>query len=453
VKVAIIAAVTAVITALAVSAVVPFLSVPTLVTIALVTGSVVILGRYRSRSPVLSGALPLVIVAMVVLYVAGSLPRVDPVFGVNPGHEQWLIYLLGFLCLVGGLALGGLVIRTPAPVLSVPERPRSWPPNGTAEWLLYIGVGVAIVVATLNYLTGDIPALTGDVNEARFSGNFGVLGRLWPIVFPTLQATIVIAASRVLSGRWDPIWLLLAAASLVILVLSGGRSLFLLPLIAVGVLFLDLKRPALGWILTAGVLGAAAFAAIGELRVAAEDLSATEFRDDRGLTGWLGSLDISLQTGPRVMASALEQLNGQLLGGSVLFGDLLNFLSSSFTRSDRIITELLGRDVDEVGGFPPTIWGGLVLDFGIIGVATGGLIVGLVLGASRMHFFRTRSLGSGIWYSYFASYVALSAYSYISFRPSWILVLIVALVASKGFAGGTHEDPNGLEVPGISGRS
>lgn len=421
----------------------------------LIVLSLLLLSRYSLRTPVLSGSLVLVFALMIGIHVSGALPRSLPIMSINPRDGQWVMYLIGFVSLIIGAALGAARPSVPGRVTSVTDVDLADREPGWNLKVLLPVVGVAMFVGIVNYATGSIPLLAGDVNGARLNGNYGALGRFWPLVFPVLQVGLMVSVVLISRGRATLLWLLAGLASASILVLSGGRSLLIIALLAVGVVFVEYARPRLSVIALVSAVGLALFGLVGAIRTAssANASAAAAFLSERNLDGWFGSTDLSLQTGPRVMSLALDSIQGQTLNGAVLLGDIQNFFVPAIARSDRVITALLGRDASVLGGLPPTIWGGFALDFGLIGIIIGGLIVGAIAGFSRTAMLKNWGLGATIWFGYFAAYLLLSSYSYISFRPSWIVVLILALITRKGITVVGITSPDGFKVQRVPRRS
>jgi oligosaccharide repeat unit polymerase len=320
---------------------------------------------------------------------------------------------------------------------------------------LFFWFGVAgICVSVLNYATGDIPLLSDDVNLARFTGDYGVLGRLWILVHPVTQVSVIIFLLKLRGKSFELRWTMLGIGSAASLILTGGRSLVAIALIAFGVLFLEIKRPKLRIVLIAICLGVVALGVFGQVRALSSSgvPEAQSFLAKRDLNGWFGSADVSLQTGPRVLTLAIDHLDDEPLGGLFLIGDLPKLRPSSINGSDQLVTQIIGRNPTVVGGSPPTIFGGLYLDFGWLGVCGGALLIGLLLVASRRIMYRTQNLGASIWFAYFAAYIAISGYSYVSLRPSWLVVLLMCIAANALSGESRGADFDSIEVQEVSRR-
>lgn len=384
------------------------------------------LTRYRSRS-FFSGSLTLVYASIALFYAYGLFPRPFPMFEVEPTPNTLLPIVLGSTTLLVTLLIAGNAGHSRSTFSETAQTPKfandtrpfvPRPPQSGS--VVVICVLASLGISILNFVTGEIPLLSGDVNNSRFNGNFGALGKLWPLTLPVLQVAILITLILTFLKRATVGWILLGSICLAVLVLNGGRSLFLIPIIAFGMFVVESARPRMTSIIALCLCGIAALGAFGLARRTNTDLS---YLSERNLDSWTGSIDMSLQTGPRVFEVAQSMLEGNHLFGQILFGDILNFFQSSIQRSDRVVTLLIGRDPVDVGGMPPTLWGGLFLDFGMLGVLIGAVILGVALVKFRSFAIKSRSWEGILWYTYFATYTLISVYSYLSVRPSWIVVL------------------------------
>lgn len=416
-------------------------------TIMLVSLGLACISRYRAASTGFAGSLALVPALLVFLYAYGAVEREAPVYYTNVSSTVWAIIAVGSVTLIAGLWMAGG---------AVPSEPKLRDPDfSSSGFFLLIGY-IALALSAVNYTTGDIALFSTDINSARFAGNYGVVGQLWSLIHPVTQISVVVFLLKLRSRRMDFRWTVLGICSAISLVLSGGRSLSTLALIAFGVLFIELQRPKLRTIAIALLVGLVAFGAIGQIRAMSSSTAteAASYMAKRDLNSWFGSTDLSLQTGPRVMTLAIDQLNDGYLGGQFMLADLPRVGDSSVVRSDQLVTLMLGRDPAIVGGSPPTLFGGLYLDFGWLGVIIGSLLIGSALAISRRMMYQNPSLSTCVWFSYFAAYISISGYSYVSLRPSWIVVLLLCIVAgglsnSRGLSG---QDTHGLEVCEVPGR-
>ena len=433
-----------------IGAVFSFFTWNTGVALMLIAVGIACVARYRSDSPRFAGSLALIPLVIISVYAYGAADRQAPVYHVNVSPIVWTIILVGSLSLTLGLLLPDLFRP------SSEGQPKRLEYIDTSYSGVFFWLGVfAVTVAAVNYITGDIPLLSDDINGARFVGDNGMLARLWSVVHPITQMSVIVALLKMQSRRIDLRWTVLGLSSAASLPLAGGRSLLIIPLIAFGVLLIELKRPNMRVVLITMMAGLVLFGLAGQVREMSSGgaRQAQSYLSQRGLDSWSGSADLSLQTGPRVLTLAIAVLNGERLRGKLLIGDLPKVKPADVPGSDRLVTELIGRDPTVVGGSPPTVFGGFYLDFGWWGVATGALLLGFLLTFSRIVMYATRSLPASVWFGYVTAYIAISGYSYVSLRPSWIVVLMVCLGTHK-FVKETHGPRTScVQIPQISGRS
>jgi oligosaccharide repeat unit polymerase len=395
--------------------------------------------RYHSSSVGFAGSLALIPALMISVYVYGSVDRESPVYDMNVPISVWIIFAVGCLFLILGLSVGAWKSRT-AKFGEIDF-------SGT-QIFFWIGV-IGVVIAGINYATGGIPVLADDINSVRFSQAGGVFASVWLIVHPITQMSVMVSLLKWMHGQLDKRWAMLGAISAVSLLFSGARSLIVMSLIAFGVVYLEKRRPKLSWILIASAIGLALLGVVGRFR-ALQSGGGSQYQSylsRRGTNNWFGSLDSSLQTGPRVMTTAIDYLGGEQLGGQILLGDFPRLGAGKSTPSDQIVTLLLGRDPAVVGGSPPTIFGGMFLDFGWAGVVVGALLTGLLLVVARRIMYRSFSLPACIWFGYFAAYIALSGYSFLSLKPAWFVVLFTCIGAAIAHKESNGTNSNGIEVP------
>lgn len=420
------------------------------VSLAVLAATVIVcLMRLRADdSRTLAGSSSLVVLVIAAVYGAGLLGREGPVFGINPDLEDYAIVAAGVVSMLIGCLAVPLFFR-PA-VIERSFSPRSIVLQNDRVFA-FIAV-VSLALAATNYATGGIPILSGDVNGSRFTGNYGLFGRLWPLIIPALQALIIAATVRVIANKLSRLWISLGLLAFLFLIMSGGRSLFVIPVIAVALLIVDSLKPRIWAMLSVAGAGIFLVGALGYVRTLGSNGSQSNlaYLGMRDQDSWLGSLDISVQTGPRVFSAVRSGALDSFMGGSFFWADLQNFLNGHSLSSDRLVTLMLNRDPAVVGGLPPTLFGGLYIDWGVPGVVLGSLILGFLLELFRQRTVRRRSMSSIIWSYYFATYVLLSVYSYVSAKPTVIVIAIISLCCFSYDKEVLREDSNDIEVPDLS---
>ncbi|MBB6628515.1 hypothetical protein H5V45_14415 [Nocardioides sp. KIGAM211] len=396
-------------------------SLPLALLLAVSLGAAVL---YKFSNGAFSGSAAIVLLFMAFACLVGMLPSKNPLYDVNPGTYLAWLTVLGFT----SMAIGVIVGSRPGKLgVSVDSSYEGWGARSVA-----VVLWGAATAALINYGTGDIPLLAADINQTRLNGtDAGLLGRFWPIIFPLLQLGAISGfLPKFRTERAGPrkggveAWFGLLCLGL--LILSGSRSLVFIPLVAISLLQIEKRRFGLLKIAVGVAMILVAVGVIGAARVnSVEQQNLLRATGAEAGEGWLGSatvaIDLALQTGPRVWASAENRLGGERIHGDLLVGDIRNFFEPSVERSDRQVTRLIGRDPTVLGGSPPTVWGGLNLDFGALGVLLGGAGMGWVLARSRVGYLRTPSRAAALWYAYIGTYFLLSIYSYVSVRPSWLV--------------------------------
>jgi len=396
------------------------------------------------------GSSSLVLLLIGVVYGIGLIDRPAPVFGLNPTGEDYGLVAIG----MAGLLAGALCVRVFSagePALQMNNAPRRL--MFLQDRRLILVALAAMLIASINYATGGIPILSSDVNGSRFAGNYGILGRLWPLILPVLQIVVIVAAIRIISNHKSTLWTWLGGLALIFLILSGGRSLFLIPIIAIGLISVDFFRPRFRTILTLAAAGIGVIGGFGYARTVGSSANQADlaYLGSREQNSWFGSLDVSVQTGPRVFSAARQTIGEHFLNGGFFWADFQNLFNSQIVSSDRLVTGVLNRQTELVGGLPPTIFGGFFLDWGTLGVVFGSLLIGFLLELFRRRSNSQMVLSTLVWSSYFSTYVLMSVYSYISFKPSLVVVALVCAFSFQRVKEDRGANPNGFQVSNFSG--
>jgi oligosaccharide repeat unit polymerase len=252
---------------------------------------------------------------------------------------------------------------------------------------------------------------------------------LWPLLFGCLEASFALHAVLWARRRRREDFALCIAIALVF-VATASRSFIFIALAAIAIVYLERRRPPL-WAVTVALAAGITFAgSIGYLRVSSELGAQTVNQSliERELpAGPLGLTLSNLSTGPWVLSTTLYSVpqRVEFQHGMFFLRDGLNVWDSSVVRSDRWVTEsILERDPAANGGMPPTLLGGLYLDFGFTGIAVGLFLAGAVTVwlypvASR------RGLPGRLQYCLWCTYLLTSLYSYFSLKPAFVASILL----------------------------
>lgn len=297
------------------------------------------------------------------------------------------------------------------------------------------GVALGMLgLAAVNMATGTVPLLAGNVDEARFSGQGGVISPVFVYVIGGLQWVLLVSLVTWLLKRERPkgsAWWILVAA-LALLFMLAARSFFVSVGLAAIVAAVMLGRLRLRTVFAIGVIGLVALAVAGQARVAGSDPTgeSRQVLEQRGYGGIRGTIVLSSTTGPWVFGQTLDRVPGAVpfQRGQFALRDLKAQTPlqpfGDVQRSDLWVTqEVLRRDNDY--GMPPTLVGGLYIDFGVPGIVLGCLLVGYVLAALFGWAAQRATVGAIALYGYASGYVALAAYSYLSIKPLTLTVLLL----------------------------
>ena len=231
-------------------------------------------------------------------------------------------------------------------------------------------------------------------------------------------------------ARFDPVTLLGTA----VLVALAGRSFVLLVGLSAVIVIAMLGRLSLGRLVLLTTTGLVLLAAVGLARIEASDPNGQrrQYLQENNLSGVGGVLALSASTGPWVFGQALQAVPETIpyqRGNFFLRDTLAQLPFVSAPRSDWWITEaVLQRDPAAIGGSPPTLVGGLYIDFGLVGIVIGCALIGFGL-VRLFHWARAAgTFGALTLYGYLSAYVALAAYSYISLKPTVVVVVALCLM-------------------------
>jgi oligosaccharide repeat unit polymerase len=366
-----------------------------------------------------------VYLAGIAIYAAGSVQLAqEAIYSSSIPSLQWVIYLCAAM-LSGALLILGNHLRA--------RRLADGPISGHAPyaaWVLWIAFAVGLGVSWVNFATGNVPLFAESINTARKEGVGGALASVSFFGYPSLQFVILAALLIPFSGVGRKSKFVLVALSVGTLLMTGSRSFLVLPLVALLCFYIESKRPKLKVIVVLSVGLVLAVALTGQLRAIGSgtegNLAINSERYGYG-SGAFSSVFSNLQPGPRVFSSVIEAVPRVVphQTGTYFLRDFPGLVNPG-QKSDYWVTDaIMGRDSSQIGGLPPTMLGGLYIDWGFAGALIGSGVVFFILS-----YWRPRSMSFGnakianLVYGFFAAYVITSFYSYLSLKVSVVMVFV-----------------------------
>jgi oligosaccharide repeat unit polymerase len=296
-------------------------------------------------------------------------------------------------------------------------------------------------LALVNFATGSIPLLASNIDATRFAGGGGAFAQLWIWIIGGIEWLLVVAGvQRVVFGRLNRSSWCIVIVGLGILTLLASRSFFLIVGLALLVAYASVKRVTISRLAIVGVAGLLVLGATGSARVHHSDPTGArqQFLQSQRIDSVYGTISQSAATGPVVLATVLDNVPAlfQYQHGRFALRDFrallpLHPLGRPEQSGIWVTDAILHRDPTQIGGSPPTLVGGLYIDFGVTGIALGSLLLGFCLVAMHRWARSSRTIGSLTAYSYASAYIALSAYSYVSVKPTVVLVGVLSLMAHR----------------------
>lgn len=401
--------------------------------LALTIGGVLTAQRRRSLGLLVQAGAGVRIAAfgLAVAFLVGLLVSDDSL-----GHKSTVAFSfsLGVVALLAGAALSVAVFGGYA-----------GPPRETVAvdvfrlpLVVFVG-GALLAVAVINLATGAVPLLAGNVDTARFGGNPGALGQLWAWAIGGIEWLLVCAGIRVLwMSRIDCRGMAVILIGSAVLVLLAGRSFFVLVALALVVALATFGRLPARRLIMLSVAGMVALGIAGDARLAKSEAADPELGRSTTTGRIVGQVSHSAAIGPAVYATLLDQIpqHEPFQHGRFLFRDLRAGLPlhplGEPARGDIWFTEhVRGRDPSVVGGSPPTLVGGFYVDFGFPGIIAGCALLGVILSLLGRWANRRGTAGALALYGYTSAYVALASYSYFSFRPALVAVVLLSLLLHR----------------------
>jgi hypothetical protein len=337
---------------------------------------------------------------------------------------------------VGGLAL--TVLRDPIRSNGLALLPNA---GGLPRGLIATGL-LFVVVGLVDLVTGTVPLLASNVDAARFAGTGGVFTKVSVWTIGGLEWIVVAAGVTIFFVRArQRSALALFVGGFAILALLAGRSFLVICAFSLVVAWGVTGRLTLVRVLAISSIGLVALGVAGSIRVAHSDPTGARraYLRSHGLTGVGGFVSLSASTGPYVFGESIQAIPHRIgfQGGRFFLRDFRATMPSHPfgrpMRSDEWVTvAVLDRDPRLIGGSPPTLAGGLYIDFGLAGVLAGCAALGVALTGLFRWTVKTGTRAALGLYSYLSAYVALSAYSYISLKPTVLVVTAMFLIAHRG---------------------
>ncbi len=380
--------------------------------------SIIALSRFLKRRGIdpldPAVAFPLATVAW---FAVASLPLLSDREGHRPplSPRAWLL-------VVPALAAFGLGVR----VAPRPPSSRRLPAHAAARFeprrlLAVLATLFALAAAALGavWTRSGVPFLSGSLEEMRLTAISSGWTRAVALLLVPV-ATLVLAHAATL-GRGEKLrapFILLLAASLVLLAATGGRGFVIIPIGTGIVLFHVLRRP----------LSLGRFAALCLLLA----LFSSAYLAVRGMSHYgtntyveylstithlpdplapLAPVVLGLRASPVAFGELLDvvprEVPFQL--GRFLVAPLVSFLPGHQAWAPEFIQGALRHEFPGFGE-PATIFGSFYLDFGVPGVLAGSFLTGLAWSALRRRFEAMRDLLHAILLAQAAVLVLLSIY-------------------------------------------
>jgi oligosaccharide repeat unit polymerase len=355
--------------------------------------------------------------------------------GIDHKSEVTLLFAVGLASfLVGAVAMFAMSRATDS----------DWP-DERSETPLYLpavsrsSTIIALLVAA-NLATGGVPLFSSNIDASRFAPHRGVVYMIFPWLIGALEAVTLLILVSWIARRDTHTSRLRLVIAIGLLVLIASRSIMFTVILAAVLAAATLGRISVKRLVLLGLAGAIILGGSGEYRIRHSDPTGSRqaFLKTHGYNGVTGIIAQSASSAPWVFGQVIDFMPSQIpfQHGGFVTRDFraqlpLHPLGRPEGPDTWITTTILRKDPRVVGGEPPTLVGGLYIDFGVPGIMIGCLLLGVLMVALFNWARRTGTIGAAALYTYASAYMVLSAYNYVSLKPIMLAALGVCLYAHR----------------------
>lgn len=317
--------------------------------------------------------------------------------------------------------------------------------------LVIVLIVLAFALAAINFLTGVVPLLSENIDASRFSGTGGAFGKFWAWIIGAVEWAVILAGLRiVMVRRFERRSVIVVAVGTTLMIMLAGRSFVVLIGVAILVAVAAFRRLSLPRLVVFGLVGLVLLGAAGKARLERSDTSSVgieALRPDTPSTVY-GLISQSVTIGPAVFGTTLQAIPGRIpfQHGRFVIRDFraalpLHPLGRPLPADLWVTQAVRGRNVGITGGSPPTLVGGLYIDFGVPGIIIGSLLLGAFLALLYRWAIAAGTAGAFALYCYVAAYIALASYSYISLKPGVLAATALSLLLHRSERRETQHRP------------
>lgn len=318
-------------------------------------------------------------------------------------------------------------------------------------WTLLFIVGVCGVLGVGGLIkSGNIPLFSTDPEMARIefaqeAGGLTTLLTRLPMVGALVVAIIACAAVRQERRVLAMVMVLLFLSQSALLLLLAMRGVLVM-VVAVSVIMWHYSVRAVSVrtvislaLVGLGVLGAAAYWRLSAASPVALDVLVDSSMLPPGFPNWLLYPYVTLAYGGLIFSQVVQTIPHEIPfqnGGALIDGALGILPGTQRTLGAFVTQEVMGYGSENLIQLPPTLLGGLYIDFGASGIAVGLFAIAFL---SRYLYAKSHS-GSAemlFLYSYWVMHLGITLYSdLIPNSFSWLLPLLVLVTIRTSFAVG-----------------